>query len=135
MRKSFKIAGGIAVAGVLAAGSYAFTATGLATNTDPAVFLGGTISQTVSGATLDSIAYGYADGPADTKVSLVTLTFTDNSADGHTVSVVLDNGVTPTGTITCTSTNVITHVSTCDLSGQSGGGYTGTNNVAVTVAP
>jgi hypothetical protein len=71
MRSSFKIAVALAAVGLAAADGSAFTATGLATTgqASAAQFIGGTISQAVTGATLDSVTYGYADAATKTAVA------------------------------------------------------------------
>jgi len=75
-----QMAGGVAVAGVVAAGSTALTGTGLAfggsgTGT-AAQFVGGAVTQTVTGATLTSIAYDYVDAIGQTKVNKMTIGLT-----------------------------------------------------------
>jgi hypothetical protein len=56
MRKSTKFLGALAVAGLLAAGGSAFTSTGVTNNAGATQFVGGTISQNVTGATLSSLS-------------------------------------------------------------------------------
>lgn len=84
MRKSVKIAIATAFAGLVAAGGAAFTATGLnqAPSTDQ--FIGGTVTQTVHGATLDGVVYHFSDATHNV-VDGMTVTFSD--AAGETASV------------------------------------------------
>jgi hypothetical protein len=97
MRNLIQLAGGVAVAGVVAAGSTAFTAgAGLGlTETSTATatrFIGGTVTQTVTGARVNGIAFAYANGPSNTQITGVTITFNDASADGKTVVVTPGGG-------------------------------------------
>ena len=79
-----KIVGAVVVAGVVAAGASAFTATGLADNAPEAQFIGGTVSQTVTGASLETVDYRFADA-ASTRIDQITLTLA--GADGKDVTV------------------------------------------------
>jgi hypothetical protein len=54
-------------------------------------FIGGTVSQSVSSATLDSIVYGYHD-TTNTAVNLVTLTVADGNTDGKTPTIAFTGG-------------------------------------------
>ena len=110
MRNTTKLFGAVAVAGLVAATGSAFTGTGLATTAGATQFVGGTVSQTVTGATLTGIVYGFADGPANTLVNGITLSFS-NTADGRTVSVAPTGG--SGGTFTCSV--VAADTSTCDF--------------------
>lgn len=116
------LAGGIGAAGA------AFTATGLSTTGQAAAqqYIGGTISQSVSGATLQSIVYGFTDG-TNTSIDTVTLTFADAT-----------NGAVPTiaftgssSTFTCEAVGHTTaDVSTCTADSAAA---TGVTAIAVTV--
>ena len=70
MRKSSKIISAAAIAVLAAAGGTAFTATGLdiTGQAASAQFIGGTVTQGVTGATLKDILYGY--GTDDTQKSI-----------------------------------------------------------------
>jgi hypothetical protein len=129
MRNATKIAGGFAVAALVAATGSAFTGTGLATSgtAASAQFVGGTVSQTVTGATLTDISYGFTD-TTDTAVNSISLTFS-GTADGRTVAVAPSGG--SGATFTCTA--VASNSSTCspDTAGTS---YTGLTSLAVTVS-
>ncbi|MDQ0212638.1 hypothetical protein [Arthrobacter bambusae] len=131
MRKSAKIFTALSVAGLAVAAGSAFTGTGVATAGQAASdqFVGGTVSQAVTGATLDSIVYGFTDG-TNTAVNQVTLTFADANADGKIPTIALTGG---TGTpFTCTAVAVTTHISTC--SPGTGLSQSGVTSASVTVS-
>lgn len=130
MRTSTKLVGAFAVAGLIAAGGSAFTATGVTNNAGASQFVGGTVSQTVSGATLSSIAYTFAD-TSNTAVTAANLTFADDALTyGKTVTATLSGGTAEA--LTCTgalsSTN---HVISC---AAATGGHVGTTGISVSVA-
>jgi hypothetical protein len=130
MRNPTKVFGAIAVAGLVAAGGSAFTGTGLADTAGATQFVGGTVSQSVTGATLASIVYGYADNATKTDVNQITLTFT-NTADGKAVTVAPTGG--SGGTFTCP--NIAANSSVCTFTPTTSEvGYTGLNSLAVTVS-
>ncbi len=85
MRKSSKILIAATFVGMAVAGGAAFTATGVTNTADPEVFVGGTVSQSVSGASLSNVAYTYADA-SNTAVVSIDLTFATDDA-GRTVTV------------------------------------------------
>ena len=103
------------VVGVIGVGGAAFTATGITDNAPSTAFIGGTVSQSITGATLSNIGYGFAD-IANTEMNSVTLTFAD-ATDGATPTV----AVTPTdGSVnwSCEAVGATTpDVSTCTASG------------------
>jgi hypothetical protein len=111
MRSMLQLLGGVAVAGAVAAGTTAFTATGLATNAGASGFVGGTISQTVTGATLSSITYHTDTTPGDS-VDSITMVFAATMA-GRTVGGTLHYGASSTQTYTC---SISTVTATCALS-------------------
>ena len=90
---------GLCTAIGLAAGG-AFTGTGLETTGQAAApqFVGGTISQVVTGAVLNNVLYGFTD-ITNTHVNLITLTFGGETVDGLHVAVALSGGTG--GTFTC----------------------------------
>jgi hypothetical protein len=90
MRTMMQLVGGVAVAGAVAAGSTAFTAAGF-TNNAGAQFVGGTVTQAVTGATLSTISYAFSNAPANTRVTSVTLTFVENLT-GRTVTLAETGG-------------------------------------------
>jgi hypothetical protein len=130
MRISSKITVGVALAGLAAAGGAAFTGTGLANNAPATQFIGGTVSQSVTGATLSGITYGFADDQAKTQVNSITLAFT-GTENGRTVTVTPAGGTG--GTFACSSTN--NNASACSYSpADSEDGYAGLNSLAVAVS-
>ena len=119
------------VVGVIGVGGAAFTATGITDNAPSAAFIGGTVSQSITGAALSNIGYGFAD-TANTEMNSVTLTFADAT-----------NGATPTvavspadGSVTwsCEAVGAAPppDVSTCTASGTPAY-QTGVTGIAVTV--
>lgn len=121
MRKSFKLVGGLAIVGLVAAGSAAFTATGVTTQgqaADPQ-FIGGTISQEVDGATLDSIVYGFAVGGTNRIVTSVALTFSGDTMP--TLVPTADVTADTDDTFVCTAISVgLTSLCTAQGSGAEG---------------
>jgi hypothetical protein len=132
VRKTIMIAAGAAAAGLVALGGTAFTGTGLGNSAPASQFIGGTVSQTVTGATLDSIDYGFADDPAHTQVNSIQLTFA-NTADGRTVAVT-PHGNSGGGTFACSA--VASNASTCSYTSGSDTlpGYSGLTSLDVTVS-
>jgi hypothetical protein len=123
MRNMLQLLGGVAVAGVVAAGSAAFTAPGGLANgvTGQKSFLGGTVSHSIVGASLSALDFTSVDAttPGSTKVTAFKLTF---NADTPATSVVTISNLVGTGAnggsglvptnFFCTDVNV-THESTC----------------------
>jgi hypothetical protein len=133
VRKSTKLVIGAGFAGLVAAGGVALTGTGLADTASPTQFVGGQVSQTVTGATLSSITYGFSDSPAKTSVNTIDLTFA-NTADGRTVAVT-PHGAPPAlaGTFTCS--NVSTNASSCTyVPMATESGYVGLTSLDVAVS-
>jgi hypothetical protein len=128
MRKSTKFLGALAVAGLLAAGGSAFTGTGVTNNAGATQFVGGTISQNVTGATLSSVVYAFGDAPANTAVHSVALTFADANSDGKTPTIAFAGGNAVA--FTCDVIAVTTHLSTCTTDGVDRVGVT---SLAITV--
>jgi hypothetical protein len=131
MRKSAKIVTAVAVAGLAFASGSAFTGTGLANSAPATQFIGGTVSQSVTGATLAGVTYAFADTDAKTQVNSITLNFTDTT-DGHTVAVTPSGGTG--GTFACGA--VLNNASTCSFTGTTVDdlGYVGLAGLAVTVS-
>jgi hypothetical protein len=124
MTNKQKILGAVAVAGVVAAAGSAFTATGLLNSAGASQYIGGTVSQSVSGATLSNIAYDFSDA-TNTAVSSVTLSL--SGAQAKHVSISLAGGTA----FTCT--DVDAGSSTC--SPTTPGDYaTGVTGISVTVS-
>jgi hypothetical protein len=128
MRKSSTLLATVAVAGLAIAGGAAFTGTGVTNNAGSTQFVGGTVSQTVTGATLTSVAYTFGDAPANTAVHSVLLTFADANADTMTPTVAFTGGNAIS--FTCTAVEVTNHTSTCTTAGADRTGVTG---IAITV--
>ena len=122
--------GAVGVCGAvgLAAGG-AFTGTGLTTTgqANATQFVGGTITQTITGAILTTITYGFSDNPGHTHADSIVLTFS-STEDARTVSVAL-TATSDTGTWSCT--NTASNSSTCTVTG---GFATGVSSLNVTVA-
>lgn len=105
MRNIMQLVGGVAVAGAVAAGSTAFTATGFTAGggVPATLFVGGTISQTVQGATLSGVVYSYSN-TTNTTINGATLTFAGTTGSpiiGKTVGMVVTKDDTNTVTFTC----------------------------------
>jgi hypothetical protein len=136
MRKSTKLVStaALAFAGLIAASGAAFTGTGVSTSGTAAAdqFVGGTVSQAVTGATLTGITYGYLDAITKTDVNTITLAFAA-TADGHTVTAVPTGNVLG-GTFTCGNTAL--SASTCTYTKGTDNllGYLGLTSLAVTVS-
>jgi hypothetical protein len=128
MRKSSKIAVAVAFAGMAAVGGAAFTGAGL-TNSAPTQFIGGTVTSTVTGATLTNVAYSFTDA-SNIRVDQIAVTLT--GATGKTVTGLIDG------------TTAITFTDTADLGGAAGDGvfesdlggtpYDNVDSLAITVA-
>jgi hypothetical protein len=111
MRKSTTLMSSLAVAALAIAGSSAFTGGGLTKGAGvPNVFVGGTVTQNISGATLSSVVYTYTDS-SNTSVASLVLTFA-GAIEGSTPTIAFSGG-TPapygcsaiaTGASTCTPT-------------------------------
>lgn len=128
-----KLIGAVAVVGILAAGGSAFTATGLTSTAGASQFIGGTVSQAVTGATLNGITYGFTDA-TNTAVDTVTLTFAADAVGKHVAIALAGNGA---------STSSCTDVHGVDTDGVISGPYTsectvsdysGANGINVTVS-
>ena len=115
MRTRNRIVTALAAVGVVAAAGSAFTATGVTTTGNAASpqFVGGTVSQAVTGATLNDIVYSFED-TTNTAVDGATLTFTDALADGRAVTAVANDGLASEADFACSAVSGTT--STCTLS-------------------
>lgn len=130
MRKSARILTALSVAGLAVAAGSAFTGTGVTNDAGATQFVGGTVSQSVTGATLTNVAYSFADSGAKTLVNSIALTFS-GTADGRVVSVAPSGG--SGGTFTCTA--VSSNASTCIfVPATTETGYTNLGSLAVTVS-
>jgi hypothetical protein len=112
-----KTLGAFAVAGIVAAGGSAFTAGGITNPVNAASgFIGGTVTQTSTGATLSNVVYDVdaTAGAGQDSVTKITLTFTStmqnrvvkvaansNLADADFTCAVGDGTVIPFTVATC----------------------------------
>lgn len=123
---------GLSAAVGLAAGG-AFTGTGVTNNAGSTQFIGGTITQTVTGAVMTAVVYGpFTDAPANTQTSTITLTFSAGTADGKAVALAA-TAAADTGTWTCDNIGAgssPTHVSICTDSGVA----TSVNSINIAVS-
>jgi hypothetical protein len=122
---SVKLLGAVAVAGLVAAGGTAFTtstdlATGPSNNVAANRFLGGSVSQTITGGggTLEDLTYNRAGTPNQNKLASITLVFADALVNSDvtldaTYGTVLNNQAG----VACTSSDEITY--TCNVADQS----------------
>jgi len=122
-------AGAIAL---VAAGGSAFTAAGLGTSGQAAgpQFVGGQVSQSVTGAVLGSIVYDFVDG-THTGIKTVTLTF-DAAAAGKVPHIAFagGNAVAADGSAVAQVEGTGPYISVVDLTGTPETGATG---IAVSV--
>ena len=130
-------AGALVLAGMVAAGGAAFTDTGVTDQAGASQFVGGTVTQSVTGATLSNIAYGFADGSgggdgvsANTEVNQVTLTFNDNNTLGLIPTLSFTATADTSTGWTCTPIAALTFVSVCN---PASGTVVGLTAIAVTV--
>ncbi|RKO25306.1 hypothetical protein D7Z96_05675 [Pseudarthrobacter phenanthrenivorans] len=127
MRTSAKIITALSVTGLALAAGSAFTGTGVVNAAGSSQFVGGTVSQTVTGATLNSLVYGFTDG-TNTAVNKVTLTFAEGVA-GKVPTVSLTGGTATT--FSCGAIDV-SGVSVCDAA--VGTSQSGVSSASVTVS-
>lgn len=122
--------GAVAIGGAAVAMGGAFTAGGLTASAgveDTPVFIGGKVTQTVEGANLASVVYGF-DSPTDpTTIDTVTLNFdTSSKANTKTPTIVVGDG---TNAYTCTV--IASDTSTCTPASTAAG--VGISSLAITV--
>jgi hypothetical protein len=103
--------GAIALASAFAVAGSAFTGTGVTNNAGSTQFVGGTVSQSVTGATLSTVTYSFGDAPANTAVHSVALTFANADSDGKTPTIGFTGGNAVA--FSCTEIAETTHLSTC----------------------
>jgi hypothetical protein len=110
-----QLLGGVAAAGVVAAGATAFTASGVtSTVTSAGSFMGGFVTQSVTGTVVDTVTYGYADGAAKTQVHTIALHFADTNSVGAAVTLSTTGSGAAQPTWTCGA--VSGQASTCTAS-------------------
>lgn len=108
MRTTTKLFGAVAIGAVVVASGAAYTAGGI---TAPASsFVGGSVSQTLTGAALSSVVYDTDE--AMNKITSVTLTFSDDAADAK-IPVIAFGGAVVNGTYTCAAVEAAGHTSLC----------------------
>lgn len=122
----------VAVAGVIASGA-AFTATGVTSTAAASQFVGGTVSQTITGATLTDIAYGFTDA-TNTAVNAVTLTFAADAVGKHVAIALSGNGASSSSCVDVHGVDTEGVVSGPYTSECTVTAYTGANGIAVTVS-
>ena len=120
--------GAVTLVGIAGAAGTAFTGTGVTTNAGSTQFVGGTVSQGVTGATLSSVVYTFGDAPANTAIRSALLTL-GTDADGKAVSIAFTGGNAVA--FTCTAVEVTGHTSTCTTAGAD---RTGVTSAAITVS-
>ncbi|VXC48136.1 conserved exported hypothetical protein [Arthrobacter sp. 9AX] len=130
MHKSLKLITALSVAGLAVAAGSAFTGAGVTKTGTAALdqFVGGTVSQTVKGATLNKIEYGFVDDGTNTAVNKVTLTFAD--ATGNRIPTLLLTGGAP-ATFTCTAIATADFTSECNAAASTS--QTGVTSAAITI--
>ena len=133
MRSMLQLLGGVAVAGAVAAGATAFTASGVTVDagvTNPELFLGGGVQITATGTVIDGVTYDYANA-GKTQLDEIKLHFADANSDTAKVTLVTaGTGSQPTWTCTDVATNESTCTATAfDLTANK------INTMTVTVAP
>lgn len=139
-----QMAGGVAMAGVVAAGTTAFTGPAGFTNSvaNAKTFVGGSGTHTVVGADLQSFSATVNTGVSPTRISAFVVTFTADTPTGSTVTI------TPSGTpggltagnatpdnFYCTTTNG-SYQSTCTVgtsAADAGGYFTGVGSLTIKV--
>ena len=102
--------GAVAIGGAAIAMGGAFTAGGITNNASATEFVGGSVDQTIVGATLSSIVHDVDE--ANNKINSVTLTFGDATADGK-VPVITFTGATENGAYTCAPVDPTSNLSLC----------------------
>ncbi|WP_307612928.1 hypothetical protein [Pseudarthrobacter sp. W1I19] len=128
MRTSAKIVTALSVTGLALAAGSAFTGAGLVNAAGSSQFVGGTVTQSVTGATLTNLEYGFTNATNSDAVNKVTLTFAPG-ATGKAVNISLAGG-TPAD-FTCTDIDV-DGLSICDPT-VPGTSQSGVTNASVTV--
>lgn len=131
MRNSAKIITALSVTGLAVVAGSAFTGAGLSTTgqASSGQFVGGTVSQSVTGATLDSLVYGFTDG-TKTAVNQVTLTFADGA--DNKVPVLSLTGGGAAAVFTCVAIDAATNISIC--SAAEGTSQSDVDSATVTVS-
>jgi hypothetical protein len=127
MRTSAKIVTALSVTGLALVAGSAFTGAGLVNAAGSSQFVGGTVTQEVTGATLTNLEYGFTDA-TKTAVNQVTLTFAEGVA-GKTPVLSLTGGGAP-ATFGCTAIDALSNTSVCTTTGS----QSDVSNASVTVS-
>lgn len=125
--------GAVALAGAVAAfgvAGSAFTGTGVTNTAGSSQYVGGTVSQSVTGGTLSSVAYAFTDS-TNTAVDQVTLTFANTNTAGKTPTITLTGGTAVA--FTCAAIAATTGTSSVCTPTTAGTSQTGVTSIAVTV--
>jgi len=110
-RRAKSVVASAALLGAALSAGTAFTAGGVSlAGAPPSEFIGGSVEQVITGATITNIAYDVDE--AANKIVSVQLIFGDGTADGKT-PVVAFAGAAENGEYTCTAVDAETNVSTC----------------------
>lgn len=125
MTTTHKLLGAFAVPGLVAASGSAFTGTGLTRSAADTQYVGGTVSQSVTGATLASVVYSFNDPSAKTSVSSIALALSGD-VTGKVPTIVLTGGTPFTCTAVSSGTSTCTPTTTNDYA-------VGVTGIAVTV--
>jgi hypothetical protein len=140
MRKSTKIITAVTFAGLVAAGGAGLTGTGVTDATTGTQFIGGTVSQSVTGATLEGVVYHFVGGDTGPKTNISSIDLSFAGANGKAVGVAADahainatfsgNGTADIAGLVDSSGNV-----TFTVTAIGGGvaGYAGLGTLAITV--
>ena len=110
----------LALAGAIGIGTNAFTASGLTNNAGSSQFLGGSVTQDVSGASLQNVAYAFADAPGNLIISEATLTFAGN-ANGQHADVTFHHGVSALNDVVVDAGTIAGNTATATISEPTAG--------------
>lgn len=109
MRTTVKVISALSVAGLALVAGSAFTGAGLTNNAGSSQFVGGTVNQEVTGATLTNLEYGFVADGTQRAVNQVTLTFAAG-VDTKVPLLTLTGG----GTATFTCDPIASNISVCE---------------------
>ncbi|MDQ1737820.1 MAG: hypothetical protein QOH56_4071 [Pseudonocardiales bacterium] len=140
MRKVTKLMTAVAFAGLAAASAAGFTGTGITDATGGSQFIGGTVSQSVTGATLTGVVYNFVGGSTGPKTNISSIDLSFSGADGKAVDVAA-NGLAINATFSGNGTADIpgtvavgggVHFVVTAIGGAAAG-YAGLSSLAITV--
>jgi hypothetical protein len=133
-----QLLGGVAIAGVVAAGSTAAFTAGAGLKVSAASqWLGGTATHTVNGADITTVAYHYTSGST---FDYVDLTFADANGSGKAVTATAAGGAYSGGAALACQAITAGGLSRCEVQanttyvGAPSGTYTGLQTLTITVA-